>query len=75
MGQPGTTGQPLVSPAAECIGRPGRTRGTETSQYPEERKSTETPSVAASERGLAHGLEPYVMVSGAEGSGKGHHRR
>jgi hypothetical protein len=29
----------------------GRTRGTETSQYPEERTSTETPSVAASERG------------------------
>ena len=27
------------------------TRGTETSQYPEEKKSTETPSVAASERG------------------------
>ena len=27
--------------------------GTETSQYPEERKSTETPLVAASERGLA----------------------
>ena len=34
------------------IHRPaGRTRGTETSQYPEERTSTETPSVAASERG------------------------
>ena len=29
------------------------TRGTETSQYPKERKSTETPSVAASERGRA----------------------
>ena len=29
------------------------TRGTETSQYPEEKKSTETPSVAASERGRA----------------------
>ena len=29
------------------------TRGTETSQYPEEGKSTETPSVAASERGSA----------------------
>ena len=29
------------------------TRGTETSQYPEEEKSTETPSVAASERGRA----------------------
>jgi len=27
------------------------TRGTEPSQYPEERKSTETPLVAASERG------------------------
>ena len=34
----------------EC---PRKTRGTETSQYPEERKSTETPSVAASERGSA----------------------
>ena len=30
-----------------------RTRGTETSKYPEEKKSTEIPSVAASERGLA----------------------
>jgi hypothetical protein len=34
----------------EC---PLETRGTETSQYPEEQKSTETPSVAASERGPA----------------------
>ncbi len=32
---------------------PLETRGTETSQYPEEEKSTETPSVAASERGRA----------------------
>jgi len=31
----------------------GPTRGTETSQYPEERKSTETPRVAASESGRA----------------------
>ena len=30
-----------------------RTRGTETSQYPEEKKSKEIPLVAASERGLA----------------------
>ena len=29
------------------------TRGTEPSQYPQERKSTETPLVAASERGRA----------------------
>jgi hypothetical protein len=28
------------------------TRGTETSKYPEERKSIETPLVAASERGI-----------------------
>ncbi len=32
-----------------------RTRGTETSQYPEEQKSTEIPPVAASERGTATG--------------------
>lgn len=30
-----------------------RTRGTETSQYLEEKKSTEIPPVAASERGTA----------------------
>ena len=45
-------------PAAEHIGCWRRTRGTETSQYPEEKKSTEIPSVAASERGLA--LKPKV---------------
>src|SRR5918911_5473939 len=33
--------------------RTGVSRGTETSQYPEERKSTETPRVVASERGSA----------------------
>lgn len=38
---------------AEYIGFERRTRGTETSKYPEEKKSTEIPSVAASERGLA----------------------
>ena len=31
----------------------GQTRGTETSKYPEEKKSTEILLVAASERGLA----------------------
>ena len=30
-----------------------RTRGSEASQYPEEKKSTEIPQVAASERGRA----------------------
>ena len=38
---------------SEYIGLGRRTRGTETSKYPEEKKSTEIPLVAASERGLA----------------------
>ena len=36
----------------EHIGAAKRTRGTETSKYPEEKKSTEIPLVAASERGI-----------------------
>ena len=45
MGKPG--GSNPVTASAEP------TRGTETSKYPEERKSNETPLVAASERGIA----------------------
>ena len=41
------------SSQAEYIGLAKRTRGTETSKYPEEKKSTEIPQVAASERGPA----------------------
>jgi hypothetical protein len=37
----------------EYIGLEKLTRGTETSKYPEEKKSTEIPLVAASERGAA----------------------
>jgi hypothetical protein len=37
----------------EYIGVLERTRGTETSKYPEERTSIETPLVVASERGPA----------------------
>ena len=40
-------------PFAEYIGIGRRTQGIETSQYLEEQKSTEIPSVAASERGTA----------------------
>ena len=36
---------------AESIGPGGDTGGSETSQYPEEKKSTEIPPVVASERG------------------------
>jgi len=39
--------------------RTGRTRGTETSKYPKEKKSTEIPSVAASERGPALKLDNW----------------
>ena len=37
----------------ESIGAGGDTGGSETSQYPEEKKSTEIPQVVASERGGA----------------------
>ena len=40
-------------PQAEYIGLRRLTRGTETSKYPEEKKSTEIPLVVVSERGGA----------------------
>ena len=40
-------------PLDEYIVQWGQTRGTETSKYPEEKKSTEIPSVVVSERGAA----------------------
>ena len=43
----------LGSLPAEHIGWVERTRRTETSKYPQEKKSTEIPSVVASERGRA----------------------
>ncbi len=48
----------------EYIGLQEQTRGTETSKYPEERTSTETPLVVASERG------PGRMVYKGECVGK-----
>ena len=50
-GNPG--GVMPTCPGAEHIGPGEATGGTETSKYPEERKSTETPGVAASETGLS----------------------
>lgn len=38
---------------AEFIGLSGDTGGSETSQYPEEKKTTVIPQVVASERGRA----------------------
>src|ERR1700750_1587681 len=52
MGKPSADNTALLP--AEYIGGAEASRGTETSQYPEERKSTETPRVVARERGAAH---------------------
>ena len=51
MGKPG--GSNVPSPGNEYIVVVELTWGSETSQYPEERKSNETPTVAASEMGRA----------------------
>ena len=51
MGQPARIH--LRAPQAEHIGLKEGTRGTETSQYPEEKKANAIPSVAASEIGTA----------------------
>ena len=49
MGEPAWSKVHALLP--EYIGQVETTRGTETSKYPEERKSNETPRVAASESG------------------------
>ena len=65
MGQPGEV--QASSPER------GQTRGTETSQYPEEEKSTEIPEVAASETGRAQtdGLRIIGVVGPTDASGTG----
>ena len=56
-----------AAPQDEYIVLEEATRGTETSKYPEEEKSTEIPRVAASESGrcpnrrLRHRLEPLDL--------------
>ena len=51
MGEPNWGHAQLLR--SEHIGPVEATRGTETSKYPEEQKSTEIPLVAASEKGPA----------------------
>src|SRR5882762_5024547 len=46
-------GQPGEPQGSSSLAREKQTRGTETSQYPEEEKATAIPLVAASERGPA----------------------
>ena len=49
MGQPGWSN--VQSSVTESIGYGSETQGSETSQYLQEKKSTEIPQVVASERG------------------------
>ena len=67
MGKPSGSHVPLS--ATEQIGCRKPTRGSETSQYPEERKSNETPEVAASEPGLAQTewFRPFGVVGPQRG--------
>jgi hypothetical protein len=51
MGKPGESH--VSSPFSESIGEEEPTGRTETSKYPQEKKSNEIPPVAASERGGA----------------------
>ena len=53
MGDPNGETHAQAYPRTEYIGPRGQTRGTETSKYPEEKKSTEIPLVVVSERGGA----------------------
>lgn len=55
MGKP--DGSHVPSSLTEYIGQLKPTQGSETSQYLKERKSNETPRVAASEMGLAQTFE------------------
>ena len=59
MGQP-RTGNAVRLPA-EYIGRVELTRGSETSQYPQEKRSTDIPRVVASERGTAQTVQTYGL--------------
>ena len=64
MGQP-TRSDVRVRPP-ESIGRCEVSGGTETSQYPEEKKSTEIPQVVVSERGRSPNLFHVKLVSVVE---------
>jgi hypothetical protein len=63
MGQPTPQGVPMP----ECIGHEERTWRTETSKYPQEKKATAIPSVAASERGWVDGRLKRMETRATEG--------
>jgi hypothetical protein len=61
MGKPNT--RHGVLPRSEYIGPEEGTGGIETSQYPEERKATATPLVAASEKGRDQTVSVSSLVA------------
>ncbi len=63
MGQP--AGSNVPASRSEYIGAARRTQGSETSQYLKERKSNETPPVAASEGGIAQTV--WIIPCGVVG--------
>ena len=73
MGEPAR--DHALAPRAEHIGSEEATRGTETSQYPEEEKSTEIPGVAASGTGRtpkpARATRPQPCPAGVAGRATG----
>ena len=71
MGKPGRGH--ARSSRAEYIGARKQTQGTETSKYLVERTSTETPPVAASERGIAQ-TDGKQFLSGLWDSDMGSNR-
>ena len=81
MGKPGPGH--AGSSAFEYIERRSNTRGSETSQYPEEKKAIAIPSVVASEAGIAQtdllagrgcGTSMWYCQRIAERHGKAGHR-
>ena len=76
MGKPGWSN--VQSSSTEYIGCRSETRGSETSQYPKEKKSTEMPQVVASERGnspnrgvYSAGLRDFKIEHDAYSNGMG----
>ena len=67
MGKPTTRNGVVLT--TESIGVERYTRGTETSKYPEEKKTTVIPLVAASERGLAQTV--WLRQTGLRGVSHG----
>ena len=59
MGKPGRSN--VLSPITEHIGNWSETQGSETSQYLQEKKSTEIPQVVASERGSSLNQPVYRL--------------